>query len=70
MLPVRGFQKSFYPFRAPPEAFAREKGLLVIAAQTKPTEAFGGGEDGGKGWVCSMGLELLATKGLLFHYKN
>lgn len=40
MLPVRGLQKSCYLFRAPPEAFAREKGLLVSAAQTKPTEAF------------------------------
>lgn len=37
----------FYPFKAPPESFAREKGLLVIAAKTKPTEVFffgGGGE--------------------------
>lgn len=49
LLPVHGFQKSCYLFRAPPEAFAREKGLLVSAAQTKPTEAFLRGECGGGG---------------------
>lgn len=64
----------FLSIEAPPESFARERGLLVIAAKTKSTEVFfffaGEGEKGRKGWVYSMGLGLVATKGLVFHYKN